>query len=292
MQNSLVVFGEVLFDHFPDGSEVLGGAPFNVAWHLQAFGLFPLLVSRVGDDAQGRKIEQAMSDWGLSRRGLQIDGQHPTGAVSIELFDGEPRFSILDRQAYDFIGPIAISKQAIDLLYHGSLAMRHAGSRDSLRQLKELKPGLIFLDVNLRDPWWDRDAVLSNVKEADWLKINDQELQALWPDDVNIDDKMRRIQRDYALQGLIVTRGEQGALAVDGDGATFEVKPETEIDVVDTVGAGDAFAAIMIVGLIKDWSLTLMMQRAQQFASAIVGRRGATVSDSAFYRTLASQWRL
>ena len=57
------IFGEVLFDCFPDGSRVLGGAPFNVAWHLQALGLEPLFLSRVGRDAAGREIRTAMGEW-------------------------------------------------------------------------------------------------------------------------------------------------------------------------------------------------------------------------------------
>ena len=73
-----LVFGEVLFDCFPDGAEVLGGAPFNVAWHLQGFGQEPLFVSRIGDDIRGNQIRAAMSDWGMSLSGLQLDTSHAT----------------------------------------------------------------------------------------------------------------------------------------------------------------------------------------------------------------------
>jgi fructokinase len=86
----LYIFGEVLFDHFPDGTRVLGGAPFNVAWHLQAFGQSPLLISRVGSDPEGTQVRAAMRDWSLSSSGLQTDTVHPTGKVTVAFQDGEP----------------------------------------------------------------------------------------------------------------------------------------------------------------------------------------------------------
>ena len=98
-----MVFGEVLFDRFPDGNVVLGGAPFNVARHLQAFGREPLMISRVGNDALGRNIRQAMEDWSMTLRGLQLDSQHPTGTVDVSFHADEPSYDIVDQRAYDFI---------------------------------------------------------------------------------------------------------------------------------------------------------------------------------------------
>ncbi len=88
--NIPVIFGEVLFDRFPDGNSVLGGAPFNVAWHLQAFGARPLLISSVGDDELGAEIRQTMQDWGMDDSGLQTDAAHPTGTVEVSFNAGEP----------------------------------------------------------------------------------------------------------------------------------------------------------------------------------------------------------
>ena len=85
-----VIFGEVLFDHFPDGSVVLGGAPFNVAWHLQAFGRAPLFISRVGDDPLGRRIRDIMHGWEMDASGLQLDSAHPTGSVEVRIDDELP----------------------------------------------------------------------------------------------------------------------------------------------------------------------------------------------------------
>ena len=109
-----MVFGEVLFDCFPDGREVLGGAPFNIAWNLQAFGLSPLFISRVGDDNLGCHIQKKMVSWGMDTRGLQLDQRHPTGKVQIELTEGEPRFTILPDQAYDYISTFSGDLQTRD----------------------------------------------------------------------------------------------------------------------------------------------------------------------------------
>jgi fructokinase len=86
---SIFIFGEVLFDHFPN-DYVLGGAPFNVAWHLKGFGDDPLVISRVGDDSRGREVQELMASWGLDQRGLQTDSKHPTGVVEVTLNKASP----------------------------------------------------------------------------------------------------------------------------------------------------------------------------------------------------------
>ena len=129
-----LIFGEVLFDRFPDSSVVLGGAPFNVAWHLHAFGLKPLMVSRIGNDALGRRVEAAMRDWGMDCSGMQTDSTHPTGSVEVSFVEGEPSYEIAQGVAYDFIDA-SVLPQPDDgewLLYHGSLALRHSCSAAAL----------------------------------------------------------------------------------------------------------------------------------------------------------------
>ncbi|WP_150048968.1 carbohydrate kinase family protein [Methylomonas rhizoryzae] len=290
---ALYIFGEVLFDHFPDGSAVLGGAPFNVAWHLQAFGQQPLFISRVGDDGTGKQVKQAMQEWGMNMAGLQTDSVHPTGKVQVDISDGEPGYLIVPEQAYDFIADETLQAlPAAGLLYHGSLALRNPVSRQAWERLKAGCTGLVFLDVNLREPWWRKAEVLALAGEADWIKLNHVELAALQADNAPVETAMRRFIDDYRLQGLVVTRGKQGALAMDAGGHQAEVVPAQSMPVVDTVGAGDAFAAVLLLGLQLHWPLSLSLQRAQSFASALVGRRGATVHDPAFYRDFVTEWEI
>lgn len=288
----LTIFGEVLFDNFPDGSRILGGAPFNVAWHLQAFGQQPLFISRIGEDEAGREILAAMQNQGMTRAGLQIDRAHPTGSVAISITDGQPRYRILEHQAYDYIDSKAPGDMPRKgLLYHGSLALRNHVSRQALEDLKHSWQGLVFLDVNLRAPWWQADDVWQWIGAADWLKLNDEELQILLPGEQSMPDKMLFLQQRHRLQGLVVTCGSQGALALTADGEFADIAPAGNIEVVDTVGAGDAFAAVLLLGIAEHWPLSLTLQRAQDFASALVGQRGATVADPLFYLKFVEAWQ-
>ena len=285
------VFGEVLFDHFPDGSRVLGGAPFNVAWHLQAFGQSPAFISRVGDDTEGAAIRKAMQEWGMDTGRQEVDSEHPTGRVDVALVDGEPSYDIVRPCAWDAI-EAGQGGAGCGILYHGSLALREAASREALARVKRHAPGIVFVDVNLRSPWWTRDRVLALMESAHWVKLNHEELALLLPTGTPDTDSARAFIEEHGLQGVVLTHGGSGAEILAGDGVHASITPEPAIGIVDTVGAGDAFASVIILGLANGWPLDTMLARAQSFASRIVGQRGATVSDSNFYRPFIESWNL
>jgi len=290
-EQAIVIFGEVLFDHFPDGSRVLGGAPFNVAWHLQAFGLSPLFISRVGDYAPGREIIRLMEEWGMDSRAVRIDSAHPTGSVRVRIVDGEPHYDIVVDSAYDFIDAQAlVGLETAGILYHGTLALRNPVSCSALAAIKARHLGRVFVDVNLRSPWWQRDRVSAWVRDADWVKLNQTELSELCPEQTGLEADMRLLAEKSGLDALIVTRGAQGAGALGHERQWLTVKPAVNLPLVDTVGAGDAFAAVLLLGFNKGWPLATTLERAQAFAGAIVGRRGATVNDRAFYSAFRRQW--
>lgn len=289
--DSITIFGEALFDCFPDGSRILGGAPFNVAWHLQGLGAEPLFVSRIGRDTAGSELLAAMQNQGMRQNGMQIDVARPTGSVAVSIDSGQPIYHILEQQAYDYIAAAEVSASTeLGLLYHGSLALRHGVSRATFDQMKRNWRGPVFFDVNLRAPWWDADDIHKWIAGADWLKLNDEELALLLPEGHAIDSKLQLLQQSYDLLGVVVTRGEHGALALTDRGEFVEVEPATSVAVVDTVGAGDAFAAVLLLGIAHGWPLALALERAQDFASAIVGQRGATVRDPEFYRRFREAW--
>lgn len=291
MSNQPLIFGEVLFDHFPDGSRVLGGAPFNVAWHLQAFGLAPQFISRVGNDVEGQEIIELMTAWNMSLDSLQHDNQHPTGSVQVHIEHGEPHYDIVENSGYDFISADSLSHNATQgILYHGSLALRNPVSRAALRVLKAQHQGKIFVDINLRDPWWQKDEFLPLLHDAHWVKFNEHEL-AEFCDVSDLNTAAQQFAQQFGLEILFVTCGEQGAIAWDArQQQVFNVKPTANIQVVDTVGAGDAFASVLLLGLSQQWTLQDTLERAQAFASQIVGKRGATVADREFYRCVVEQW--
>ncbi len=288
MNGKLCVFGEVLFDQFPDGKQILGGAPFNVAWHLQAFGQHPYFISRVGQDPEGEQVIRAMQDWGMATAGLQTDTRRLTGHVSVSLKNGEPNYDIVHPCAYDAIVEPAHTPVECELLYHGTLALRDATSRQSAASLTELGPKILFVDVNLRPPWWQKEHVLAMVRQAHWAKLNRDELNLLYPSAQGATGFLY----DHDLQGLVLTHGAEGAELLTKNGEHYTVKPQAGLHVVDTVGAGDAFASVIILGLMRGWPLDITLQRSQAFASSLVGQRGATVSDAGFYQPFITDWNL
>ncbi len=287
----IVLAGEVLFDCFPD-VKVLGGAPFNVAWHLQALGAQLLFVSRVGDDANGRDVSHAMRAWQMDLSALETDPNHPTGQVTVTLNDGEPQYTIEPEQAYDFITlehPPVLPDQAF--FYHGSLAMRSSVSRASIEQLRQRYAGRVFMDVNLRAPWWRKQDIFNWLDGADWVKLNRDELIALHNPVVDLEQSLESLIKRHKLTGVVLTLGSEGAMAKRaGDAQTHRIRPQQNLKVIDAVGAGDAFAAVLLLGLSQNWPFQTILTRAQQFASLLVTRRGATIGERDFYRPLLDQW--
>lgn len=290
---SIHIVGEVLFDQFPDGERVLGGAPFNVAWHLQAFGQAPRFISRIGDDAPGLEIENLMDSWGMSREDLQIDPAHPTGRVQVLIEEGEPHYEITADCAYDFIDSNTLKETCTQgILYHGSLLIRNPVARAALQAIRARHQGKVFIDVNLRSPWWTKQTLLPLLQDADWIKLNEAELAELCPEQSVLETAMQTVCEQFDLEMLVVTRGAKGAIACGKAQDFIAIKPPASTAVVDTVGAGDAFAAMLLLGLSKQWPLELTLERAQTFASALVGMRGATVADREFYQAYSDLWRL
>lgn len=288
-----LIFGEILFDCFSDGQEKLGGAPFNVAWHLQALGMLPEFISKIGDDSHGQYIQDKMNSWGMSTKYLQLDKSHPTGTVQVELNQGEPEFSILKDQAYDYIEPIQLKIDNAPplFLYHGSLAIRNNVSRDTLFTVKRDSHCPIFIDVNLRNPWWNKQTIYDLLEDITWLKLNEDELQTLFFGSNDPLEMCASLVDRFALEGVFLTMGDKGAAAFTLDG-TVSVTPQKDVNIVDTVGAGDAFSSVLLLGLSKEWPLQTIMERAQDFASAVVGIRGAISEDKSFYESFQKQWDL
>lgn len=289
-----VIFGEVLFDCFDSGERVLGGAPFNVAWHLAGFGATPLLVSAVGYDDDGQAILTRMQAWQMRIDGIHLHPTMPTGLVRVNLCNGEPHYDIVKPAAWDLIEIRGLpAMNAMPLIYHGSLAMRHQASCHAFASLCQQSAAPLFMDVNLRDPWWQQQNVWQQLERATYVKLNAGELQRLIPDMKDEADRIEHVMALPRIQHLILTRGAGGAELWSRDGRCHSVAPAISgIAVVDTVGAGDAFASVCLLGLLKGWDIELFLQRAQLFASAIVGIRGATCENRDLYYRLRTEWNI
>lgn len=285
-QTKLLIFGEALFDCFSSNEQVLGGAPFNIAWHLQALKDDVRFLSRVGNDELGDTIIEAMADWGMNLSSVQVDDEHPTGRVDVKIIDHEPSYSIAPNVAYDFI---EVDDEATQwtgeaLLYHGTLALRNDVSRQTLAELSSRANLAVFLDVNFRDPWWSLAETHHYLNNARWAKVNHHELIALGYDSADIKADMLRFRTKFNLDHLIVTRGEAGAIVCDQNEQFHECIPDKVPDIIDTVGAGDAFTAMYIHGLASSWPIPRILSLAQQFASQVLSIRGATIKDPEFYK--------
>lgn len=288
----IAVLGEVLFDSFAGDVDVLGGAPFNVAWHLQAFQQPVLFMSRIGQDPSADQVLSAFQDWNLNSDCLQRDPIYPTGRVEINLRDGEPQYRILDNQAYDYIDFSLLTIPQSEWFYHGSLALRHASATEDFLRWRQAYTGKVFLDINLRTPWWSHAQLHRLLEGVDWLKLNQDELEQLQPEGNNVQDKLQSLFQTFSLSAILLTQGAEGAELHMADGKMFKVRPQQASEIVDAVGAGDAFSAICLLGLISDWSYEVIMERAQAFACAILAQRGAVVTQRDFYQSFIRQWRL
>jgi fructokinase len=294
-----LVFGEVLFDHFPDGSRVLGGAPFNVAWHLQGFGLSPLFVSAVGADETGREVLDRMEEWGMETAGVQVARSHPTGRVTAEIVDGEPVFEIGSEQAYDYVrgdaALDALGSAAVPVVYHGTLALRGQVSRDALAALRGATNAPTFVDLNLREPWWTRDRLDACLEGASWLKLNRDELAIMAGESTETVraavDCAHALADSRGLATVIVTLGAHGSLMVRA-GASWVRESERMAtkEVVDTVGAGDAFSAVACVGMVEEWDSGDILERGNAFAGDFCRIRGATTRDRSVYERHLAAW--
>jgi len=300
----VLIFGEVLFDCFSDGSAVLGGAPFNVAWHMRGFGEYPLLVSAVGDDALGHDVLKSMEDWGLDTRLMQIKAEHSTGVVGVSFENGEPKYDIKPSVAWDYIDNRDLTSINSDSswVYHGSLVARNGDSAATLKQFAHQSKK--FIDINLRPPWWQMEQVKELIQQANLAKMNIDELHQLQPDIGDLPTVEYSPQSDWEakavalkeaqdIANLLITRGKEGATIFTGLGECYPVSvPELQAPVLDTVGAGDAFSSVVLLGIVNNWDWPVILERAQQFAGFIVTQRGATINNLSIYDDFAQLWSL
>ncbi|KGF81046.1 fructokinase [Massilia sp. JS1662] len=309
VMGTVAVFGEALVDDFGD-RQVIGGAPFNVARHLAALGQDALMLTRVGLDENGARMRAEFERFGLPMAGLQVDAALPTGRVSVERHsDGGHRFTILPHQAYDAIeaepAVAAMTAAAPATLYFGTLAQREPASRDALGRLLAATDACRYLDLNVRTGQVTERCVFASLHAADIVKVNEEELQDLFgwythmrlpTDDMagaDVRHACATLLRVFNLTGLIVTLGPRGAVYFGADGAYHATPaPGVPVQLADTVGAGDAFSAVFLLGRARGWPLDVMLARANAFAGAVCGIVGAVPDDRAFYRPFIERWEL
>jgi fructokinase len=283
MPNSeILCVGEVLWDALPEGL-FLGGAPFNVACHLRAAGTPVAMVSRIGDDRLGDEVLRRAARYGVGTDLVQMDPVLPTGFVRVSVDDsGNPGYEILEPAAWDAIAPtealLGRAARARAIVF-GSLAQRNPVSRGTIQRLWDTDALMVF-DVNLRPPFDDREIVRQSLRRADVVKISDEELPrvAEWfALHGSLREMVVAVAEAFACKVVCVTRGSGGA-ALWHDGKWTE-HPGFKVEVRDTVGAGDAFLAVLLAGLLSGAADSVLLQHANLMGAYVVTQFGAVPSD-------------
>lgn len=302
----IVGFGEALIDVLPSG-EVVGGAPLNFAFRaseLTQARQWPVsLVTRIGKDSRGKAIEQVLERGKVDMQWVQRDPELPTGYVDIELKDGHGVYQFGDNVAWDNIqldpSTLRLAEQAAAVCF-GTLAARKATTRATLRGfLAAAKQAIKVLDINLRLPLPKAEVVLECLEAADVLKCNEEELVeiaqllALETSASKIDAPARveehwqkvasLLLKRFSLRAIFLTRGEAGCQwhdnqqVVSGSRATGP-QPWPAVANADTVGAGDATSAALVVGLVAQWAPQRIVDAANLIGAFAASTRGPTTS--------------
>lgn len=275
----LVAVGEILWDCFPD-RKLLGGAPYNLAYIASRIGAESVMISRVGQDADGRDILAAMAEKGMDRSFIQRDPAHPTGTVKVELAaGGVPTFTITPDVAYDFIEwtePMARLAETCDAICFGSLCQRNDASRSTiLKMLERAGKALRVYDINLRQSFYSRDILAAGFRMSQVVKMNDGEvgvLKKLFPAEFRGGEA--GFMKAFGIELLAVTRGPDGCTLWRG--AERADAPGAKVKVCDTVGSGDAFTAGMVMSYLQKKPLREIAAEANLWGAYVATQCGGT----------------
>jgi fructokinase len=274
----IVCFGEILWDILPEGP-VPGGAPMNVAYHLQKLGINPALITRIGIDNRGKELLALLHQANLNTDNVQLDYDIPTGIVNAKPNNaGDMQYDIVSPSAWDFIKPDAANESAVKIASHfifGSLIARNKISNDTLFQLLELAQ-IKVLDINLRPPHYSRDLVKKLLHKADILKMNLAELELItgWFSNYkNISERIQLIQDKFQIPTVIITLAAEGAM-VNINGKIYN-HPGYIVNVADTVGSGDSFLAGFLFKIFNNRSPEEALTFACALGAFIASKTGA-----------------
>ncbi len=283
MAKKVLAFGELLWDLFPDGP-VLGGAPANFACRTQALGSVSFLASRVGSDDLGRQALARIGRLGMDTHSIQTDPERPTGTVEVTVGEaGAPAYHIALDTAYDRIEPtpelLRVAGEA-DALCFGTLAQRADVSRETLHALWAAGPSALkFFDVNFRQNHFSVEMMEASLAQTDILKVNEAEAGALarmfGVSEGTLAETARRFIERWGLGVCLVTLGARGALAAGSGGETV-YEPGYCVRLMDTCGAGDAFAAGFLYEHLAGGSLRQCCRLGNALGAIVSTQKGAT----------------
>ncbi|NJD22225.1 MAG: hypothetical protein FIA82_06090 [Melioribacter sp.] len=285
---SVTAIGEILYDVYPNKKR-LGGAPFNFIYHIWKILGKANFVSSVGNDENGREMLSYLNSIGFDTNHIYIDKKYPTGTVQVKLKENKiPQFTISPECSYDYIILKDSTKSLIenesDLLYFGTLSTRSETSRNTIMSLFN-KPHLkYFCDLNLRHNFYTKALIEKTLLTTTILKINQDELDKLkqfFDLQQNNNRAIEQLITKFNIDLVGLTLGENGAELYTKNGTNYY---KTEIiNAVDTLGAGDAFAAILCLGYLYKLPIVEINKLANEFASKICMVNGALPDVDTIY---------
>lgn len=277
----ILSFGEILFDII-EGEPHLGGAPLNFAAHLAKCNLESYIFSRVGADELGRKAIDQIERLGVKTVFIQEDERKHTGTVPVSFRDGQPDYVIIENVAYDFIELDAdgavLNDLDFDVLYFGTLAQRNSQSANSLKKLIVRNSFRhIFYDINLRKNSYSKEVVHNSLQLCTILKLNDEEVKVIsemfYEEQLDLEAFLEQLAKGFKIEIVIVTAGEKGCYIYQP--GTLSFVKGYPVDVVDTIGAGDAFSAAFVFQYLKHQDVLKAAAVANKLGAFVAGSRGA-----------------
>ena len=272
--------GELLWDRFPDGDR-LGGAPANFAFHAGQLGAEARIVSRLGRDADGSRLIESLARQKLATNFIQRDPSHPTGLVRVEIKEGQPTYLIENPSAWDYLeltGELKGLAATLDAVCFGTLAQRHPVSQRTIQEFVRLCPPktLRLFDINLRHAFFTRETIEFGLSHATALKLNGEELVRIaalfgWPSPR--EEALARIFKLFPLEWIAVTRGSEGCEIHTREKTVRSKAPK--VTCVDAVGAGDAFSAALVTGLLNRLPLDKIADHANRVGAYVASQPGA-----------------
>ena len=277
----ILSFGEVLWDVYPN-EKFLGGAPLNFAAHSARLGADVYMLSALGQDDLAAAALDRMKKWRVNTEYVaRIEGR-PTGQCLVTLGENAvPQYNLLQNVAYDFIPCDGVSED-FDVLYFGTLALRSESNYRSLSALMCSKRfGEIFVDINIRSPYYSADTVQLALKNATILKVSDEEMPTI-ADLLGMEKSddysafAARLAAVYDnLRVVVITRGADGAYALDCRKNQGYSCHAVKAQVVSTVGAGDSFSAAFLYHYMQGMDIPACLCKASELAAYVVSKYDA-----------------
>ena len=270
-------FGEILWDVYPD-KKCIGGAPLNFAAHLARHRVETYMLSALGSDELGKDALLKLSDFGISAKYVSFPDEKKTGRCDVTLNkDGVPSYNLLDDVAYDYIDTVCVDED-FDVIYFGTLALRSEYNFNSLSSLLASRHfAEVFVDINIRAPFYSKENVCFALENATILKVSDEELPVVAKmagiEECNHKVFAKRLLDIYKnLKCIIITLGPDGACAFDTGGKKEYSCGASDVEVVSTVGAGDSFSAAFLYKYMGGCDIGDCLEYASSIAGFVVSR--------------------